>query len=99
MKQPEMEKQPQIDPQHEKEKHHTQKQEQFKPTQDKIPAERSTGIVQPMIDELLRHPKDAPAPQGPPRGPVHPPEPEEEPAELDQDAGGGYNPDGTYPQT
>ena len=76
MKQPEMEKEPEI------------------------PQERSepAGIVQPMIDELRRHPKDAPeAPKGPPRGPVHPPEPE--PAELDQDAGGGYNPDGTYPQT
>jgi hypothetical protein len=31
----------------------------------------------------------------PPRGPLHPPQP----AELDQDSGGGYNPDGTYPQT
>ena len=54
-----------------------------------------TGIVQPMIDEL-RYPKDAPeTPKAPPRGPVHPPQP----AELDQDAGGGYNPDHTYPQT
>lgn len=73
------------------------------------PAEKSAGIVQPMIDELLQHPKDAPAPLGAPplgapplgapvRGPVHPPEPEEEPAELDQDSGGGYNPDRTFPQ-
>jgi hypothetical protein len=30
-----------------------------------------------------------------PAGPGHPPQP----AELDQDPGGGYNPDGTYPQT
>ena len=52
------------------------------------------GIVQPMIDEL-RFPTDAPeAPKGPPRGPVHPPQP----AELDQDAGGGYNSDHTIPQ-
>ncbi len=57
--------------------------------------EEKTGIVQPMIDEL-RFPKDAPeTSKAPPRGPVHPPQP----AEEDQDAGGGYNPDGTYPQT
>jgi hypothetical protein len=63
-------------------------------------SEKSTGIVQPMIDELLQHPKDAPVPLGaPPRGPVHPREPKEEPAELDQDPGGGYNPGGTFPQT
>jgi hypothetical protein len=55
------------------------------------------GLVQPMIDELRRPPKDSvlpQAPQAPPRGPVHPPEP----AEQDQDAGGGYNPDHTIPQ-
>jgi hypothetical protein len=49
-------------------------------------------IVQPMIDELneLHKPSEsATTPQG---GPL-------EPAELDQDAGGGYNPDGTDPQT
>jgi len=64
-------------------------------------AEKPAGIVQPMIDELRQHQKDAPAPLGaPPRGPVHPPQPDdEEPAELDQDPGGGYNPDGTFPQT
>ena len=64
----------------------------------KTPEEKTEvqpGIVQPMIDEL-RYPKDAPeAPKAPPRGPVHPPQP----AELDQDAGGGYNPDHTDPQT
>jgi hypothetical protein len=61
-------------------------------------------IVQPMIDELkgLQKPKEDA--KGPPRGPVHPPQPgdqpaEVEPAELDQDPGGGYNPDHTYPQT
>ncbi|HTS46352.1 MAG TPA: hypothetical protein VMH05_00325 [Bryobacteraceae bacterium] len=53
-----------------------------------------TGIVQPMIDEL-RFPKDAPQPpKAPPCGPVHPPQP----AEQDQDPGGGYNPDHTIPQ-
>ena len=79
-----------------KEKHN----EKHEPAVAEKPAEKSTGIVQPMIDELRQHPKDAPAPLGaPPRGPVHPPEPKEEPAELDQDPGGGYNPDGTFPQT
>lgn len=59
----------------------------------KQPAEKP-GIVQPMIDEL-RFPKDAPtSPKAPPRAPVHPPEP----AEQDQDPGGGYNPDHTIPQ-
>jgi hypothetical protein len=59
--------------------------------------EQRKSIVQPMIDELK-----GPTPQpptddetAPPRGPLHPPQP----AELDQDSGGGHNPDGTYPQT
>jgi hypothetical protein len=96
MKQPEMEKQPEIDKPPEK---HRAEKEHSRAAQEK-PAEKSSGIVQPMIDELRQHPKDAPAPLGaPPRGPVHPPQPEEQPAELDQDAGGGYNPDGTFPQT
>jgi len=56
--------------------------------------EEKPGIVQPMIDEL-RFPKGAPeATKDPPRGPVHPPQP----AEQDQDPGGGYNPDHTVPQ-
>ena len=56
--------------------------------------EKPSGIVQPMIDEL-RFPKNAPeTPKGPPRGPIHPPQP----AEQDQDPGGGYNPDHTIPQ-
>jgi hypothetical protein len=56
--------------------------------------EEKPGIVQPMIDEL-RFPKDAPVPpKAPPCGPVHPPQP----AEQDQDPGGGYNPDHTVPQ-
>jgi hypothetical protein len=58
--------------------------------------EQRKSIVQPMIDELKG---TTPPPTGdetaPPRGPLHPPQP----AELDQDSGGGYNPDGTYPQT
>lgn len=52
-------------------------------------------IVQPMIDELreLQKPKESE---------VAPPDAagdEPQPAELDQDAGGGYNPDGTFPQS
>jgi hypothetical protein len=54
-------------------------------------------IVQPMIDELRKtsktsktsKPDESATP--PNQGPLAP-------AELDQDAGGGYNPDGTYPQ-
>jgi hypothetical protein len=49
------------------------------------------SIVQPIIDDLKKanEPKaPTPLPQAPPK-----------PAELDQDAGGGYNPDHTYPQT
>ena len=56
-----------------------------------------------MIDELvgMQKPKadDIQTPKAPPEGPVHPSHPAEPPAELDQDAGGGYNPDHTYPQT
>jgi hypothetical protein len=55
-------------------------------------------IVQPMIDEVnklrkpneLRKPTESATP--PQEGPL-------EPSELDQDPGGGYNPDGTFPQT
>ena len=48
-------------------------------------------IVQPMIDELKekQKPKET---GGASEKPL-------EPSELDQDSGGGYNPDGTYPQT
>jgi hypothetical protein len=87
VKQPEMEKQP--------EKPGGEKQEPAKSGHVK-PAEAPAGIVQPMIDDL-RCPKDAPQlPKAPSRGPVHPPQ--SEAAELDQDPGGGYNPDGTFPQ-
>lgn len=49
-------------------------------------------IVQPMIDEMKERqkPKDSAA-KPPQEGPL-------KPAELDQDSGGGYNPDHTYPQ-
>jgi hypothetical protein len=53
-------------------------------------------IVQPIIDQLkgtTQPPADDET--APPHGPLHPPQP----ARLDQDPGGGYNPDGTYPQT
>jgi len=50
-------------------------------------------IVQPMIDELKQQqqPKESGA-KPPGEGPL-------KPAELDQDSGGGYNPDHTIPQT
>jgi hypothetical protein len=49
-------------------------------------------IVQPIVDEVTgpRQPKE-PAIAPPPKPP--------QPAEEDQDPGGGYNPDHTYPQT
>ena len=56
--------------------------------------EKDPGIVQPMIDELRQAKKDPHEPKAPPPGPVHPPQP----AEQDQDPGGGYNPDHTIPQ-
>ena len=45
-----------------------------------------------MIDEVVN---PEPAKQADNKPPVPPPKP----AELDQDAGGGYNPDHTDPQT
>lgn len=45
-----------------------------------------------MIDEVVK-------PEKPKDGGKTPPEPAPEPAELDQDPGGGYNPDHTNPQT
>jgi hypothetical protein len=51
-------------------------------------------IVQPMIDELKGSQQPENDQKAPPEGPIHPPQP----AELDQDPGGGYNPDDTYPQ-
>jgi hypothetical protein len=49
-------------------------------------------IVQPMIDELAEQQKPKESATPPEEGLL-------KPAELDQDAGGGYNPDGTFPQT
>jgi hypothetical protein len=47
-------------------------------------------IVQPMIDELKQQQK--------PKETGEAGEKPLEPSELDQDSGGGYNPDGTFPQ-
>ncbi len=50
-------------------------------------------IIKPIIDELKKLHKILPTPP-----PVTEQSPSQ-PAELDQDSGGGYNPDHTYPQT
>jgi hypothetical protein len=60
--------------------------------------EKPASVIQPIIDDLkgttiTNPPQEDEA--APPRGPVHPPQP----AELDQDSGGGYNSNRTYPQT
>ena len=65
-----------------------------KPDEDRPsvePPTTQTPIVQPMIDELKgTQPKPKEDLKAPPRGPIHPPEPAKpDPAELDQDAGGG----------
>ena len=52
------------------------------------------SVVKPVIDELTGQPRPSGSVPG---GVPKPPAPQ--PAELDQDAGGGYNPDHTYPQT
>lgn len=60
--------------------------------------ETQPSIIEPIIDDLKgRNKPQVPQTElgAPPRGPLHPPPP----AELDQDPGGGYNPDGTYPQS
>ncbi len=45
-------------------------------------------------------PSKVPTPHFPAESEVAPPNPREpQPAELDQDSGGGYNPNRTYPQT
>jgi hypothetical protein len=60
------------------------------------PARDAASILKPIMDGLKGTTELPSADEvAPPRGPLHPPEP----AELDQDPGGGYNPDGTYPQT
>jgi hypothetical protein len=50
--------------------------------------------VQPLIDEVMetQQPKDKGSTKKPPQNPP-------QPAELDQDPGGGFNPDHTFPQT
>jgi hypothetical protein len=48
-------------------------------------------IIQPMIDELNEVRKPSESATSPQEGPLAP-------SELDQDPGGGYNPDGTFPQ-
>jgi hypothetical protein len=72
------------------------------------PPSTPPGIVQPMIDELRgRPPKPQEDLKAPPRGPLHPPEPEElEPAgsqpaesELDAGAGGTHVQDHSNPTT
>lgn len=61
---------------------------------DHIP-EIPQPIVQPIIDEMKQpHKGKDEQEKAPPVGPIHPPKP----AELDQDAGGGYNPSHTIPQ-
>ena len=62
--------------------------------------EKRQSIVEPLIADLKKETatiyssEDELGAPNPP-GPGHPPQP----AELDQDAGSGYNPDGTDPQT
>ena len=62
------------------------------------PAPQHESIMQPIMDDLkgrltTQLPVDSES--APVRGPVHPPQP----AELDQDPGGGYNANRTNPQT
>ena len=67
-----------------------------------IPKPAQKSIIQPIIDDLNRKNdlKKKPSTHFPAENEVAPPNPcEPQPAELDQDPGGGYNPDGTYPQT
>jgi len=62
------------------------------------PAPEHKSILQPIMDDLkdqTRLPAEDEVEVPEPAGPGLPPQP----AELDQDPGGGYNPDGTYPQT
>ena len=70
----------------------------------KHPEERDQqheSIVQPIIDDLkgVDDLKGKPTTHFPAEDQVAPPCGPPQPAALDQDAGGGYNPDGTYPQT
>ena len=62
------------------------------PTKDPQPEkpEEDRGILQPLVDDMTPKPQLGKTPTSPPRPP--------QPAEQDQDAGGGYNPDHTIPQ-
>ncbi len=55
----------------------------------------------PVIPEPEKQRQTGPTTHFPAEDEVAPPVPGRplQPAELDQDPGGGYNPDGTYPQT
>jgi len=71
------------------------------PEPSRDPVAEDASILKPIMDDLkgtTQLPTEDEV--APPRGPLHPPQPAPpQPAELDQDPGGGYNPDGTYPQT
>ncbi|MGP0071291.1 MAG: hypothetical protein ACLPWF_05080 [Bryobacteraceae bacterium] len=76
-------------------KKHTETPAGKTPQYPEIPAQPKS-IIQPIIDELTQNPTT----NFPAEDEVAPPNcGDPEPAELDQDPGGGYNPDGTYPQT
>jgi hypothetical protein len=53
-------------------------------------------IVPPLIDEMTKSQQPKESVSAPPKPPPQAPP---QPAELDQDPGGGYNPDHTIPQT
>ncbi len=73
-------------------KKHTETPDEF----PAIPETQPKSIMQPIMDDLKRKPIT----HFPTENEVAPPNPcAPKPAELDQDAGGGYNPDGTFPQT
>jgi hypothetical protein len=66
--------------------------------QTETPAAEDKSILEPIMHDLkgqTRLPTEDELDVPEPASPGLPPQP----AELDQDPGGGYNPDGTYPQT
>jgi hypothetical protein len=76
-------------------KKHTETASSETPEYPAIPERQESGVP-PLIDGL----KNKPTTHFPAENEVAPPDAGGlEPAELDQDPGGGYNPDGTYPQT
>jgi hypothetical protein len=67
-----------------------------KPTEAPPAETEAESILKPLLDGLKGTTQSPTADEvAPLRGPLHPPQP----AELDQDAGGGFNPDGTFPQS